>query len=52
MNTDPVRQATSQRSSVTGVQWTDDDAVNMIVKRSSALQDIAPWTTEKGEAET
>ena len=32
--------------------WTDDDAVNMIVKRSSALEDIAPWIAEKGQAET
>jgi hypothetical protein len=30
--------------------WTDDDAVNMIVKRSSALEDIAPWIAENGEA--
>jgi uncharacterized cupin superfamily protein len=32
--------------------WTDDDAVNMIVNRSSALEDIAPWTAENGEAKT
>jgi uncharacterized cupin superfamily protein len=32
--------------------WTDDDAVDLIVERSSALNDIAPWTTpEKGDSE-
>jgi uncharacterized cupin superfamily protein len=32
--------------------WTDDDAVDLIVERSSALDDIAPWTTpEKGDSE-
>jgi uncharacterized cupin superfamily protein len=31
--------------------WTDDGAVDLIVDRSSALDDIAPWTTGKGEAE-
>jgi uncharacterized cupin superfamily protein len=31
--------------------WTDDDAVDLLVARSSALDDIAPWTTGQGEAE-
>ena len=31
--------------------WTDDDAVDMIVKRSSAVDDIAPWTTGEGTAD-
>ena len=31
--------------------WTDDDAVDIIVKRSSAEEDIAPWTTATSEAE-
>jgi uncharacterized cupin superfamily protein len=31
--------------------WTDDDAVDIIVKRSSAEDDIAPWTTAASEAE-
>jgi uncharacterized cupin superfamily protein len=31
--------------------WTDDGAVDLIVERSSAVDDIAPWTTAKGEAE-
>ena len=30
--------------------WTTDDAVDIIVKRSSAVDDAAPWTA--GEAET
>ena len=30
--------------------WTDDDSVDMVVKRSSAEDDIAPWTTGEGEA--
>jgi hypothetical protein len=30
--------------------WSDDDAVDMIVKRSSAVDDIAPWTTGEAEA--
>jgi hypothetical protein len=29
---------------------TDDDAVDIVVKRSSALDDIAPWTIEEGTA--
>jgi uncharacterized cupin superfamily protein len=34
--------------------WTADDAVDMVVKRSSAVDDIAPWTTGevKADAET
>jgi uncharacterized cupin superfamily protein len=31
--------------------WTADDAVDMIVERSSALDDAAPWIAEKSEAE-
>ena len=31
--------------------WTEDDAVDMIVKRSSAVDDIAPWTTGEGTAD-
>jgi len=31
--------------------WTDDDAVDIIVERSSALDDAAPWITRVGEAE-
>ncbi len=31
--------------------WTDDDAVDIIVERSSALDDAAPWVTGKSEAE-
>ena len=31
--------------------WTDDDAVDMIVKRSSAVDDIAPWTNGVGSAD-
>ena len=30
--------------------WSDDDAVDMIVKRSSAVDDIAPWSTGEVEA--
>jgi uncharacterized cupin superfamily protein len=29
--------------------WTDDDAVDIVVKRSSAEEDIAPWTTATSE---
>jgi hypothetical protein len=25
--------------------WSDDDAVDLIVERSSAVDDLAPWTT-------
>jgi len=31
--------------------WTADDAVDMVVKRSSAVDDIAPWTTGEGKAD-
>jgi uncharacterized cupin superfamily protein len=31
--------------------WTADDSVDMIVDRSSALADIAPWVTGEGEVE-
>jgi len=31
--------------------WTDDDAVDIIVDRSSALDDAAPWVTGQSEAE-
>ena len=30
--------------------WTDDDAVDMVVKRSSAVDDMAPWTSEGGSS--
>ena len=29
--------------------WTDDDAVDLIVERSSAVDDAAPWTTAKSK---
>jgi len=29
--------------------WTADDAVDIVVKRSSAVDDAAPWTTGEGE---
>jgi uncharacterized cupin superfamily protein len=29
--------------------WTDDDAVDIVVERSSGLDDAAPWVTGKGE---
>jgi uncharacterized cupin superfamily protein len=34
--------------------WTDDDSVDLIVERSSAVDDVAPWTTgqAKADAET
>jgi hypothetical protein len=32
--------------------WTADDAVDMVVKRSSRLDDIAPWTSGGNEADT
>ena len=32
--------------------WTADDAVDIIVERSSALDDAAPWIAEKSEAES
>ena len=28
--------------------WTDDDAVDIVVKRSSAVDDFAPWTSGEG----
>jgi hypothetical protein len=31
--------------------WSDDDAVDLIVERSSAVEDIAPWTTGDGTAD-
>jgi uncharacterized cupin superfamily protein len=31
--------------------WTEDDAVDIIVERSSALDDAAPWVAGKSEAE-
>ena len=30
--------------------WTDDDAVDMVVKRSSAVDNIAPWTIGEGNS--
>jgi uncharacterized cupin superfamily protein len=32
--------------------WTDDGAVDLVVERSSAVDDTAPWTTGQGEVET
>jgi hypothetical protein len=32
--------------------WTDDDAVDIVVEQSSAVDDAAPWTTGKTEVET
>ena len=31
--------------------WTADDSVDMIVNRSNALADMAPWVTGEGEVE-
>ena len=31
--------------------WTDDDTVDMVVRRSSAVDDIAPWTSGQGTAD-
>jgi hypothetical protein len=31
--------------------WTADGSVDMIVDRSSALEDIAPWLAGEGEVE-
>jgi hypothetical protein len=31
--------------------WTADGAVDMVVEQSSALDEAAPWTTGKREAE-
>ena len=30
--------------------WTADDAIDLVVDRSNALADIAPWTTEGGNS--
>jgi len=30
--------------------WTDDDAVDIIVERSSAVDETAPWTAGEGKA--
>ena len=32
--------------------WTEDDAVDMIVERSSAVDDVAPWIAERNEVES
>ena len=32
--------------------WTADGAVDIVVERSNAADDAAPWTTGKSEAET
>ena len=32
--------------------WTADDAVDMVVKRSSKVDDIAPWIADRNETET
>jgi uncharacterized cupin superfamily protein len=32
--------------------WTDDGAVDLVVERSSAVDDTAPWTTGQGEVAT
>ena len=32
--------------------WTEDGAVDIVVRRSSALDEEAPWTTGEAEAET
>jgi uncharacterized cupin superfamily protein len=32
--------------------WSNDDSVDLVVKRSSALDDVAPWTAGEGEAAT
>jgi uncharacterized cupin superfamily protein len=31
--------------------WSADDAVDIVVERSSAVDDAAPWTTGAGEAD-
>ncbi|HTS72306.1 MAG TPA: cupin domain-containing protein [Gaiellaceae bacterium] len=31
--------------------WSEDEAVDLVVKRSSAEDDLAPWTTGEGEAD-
>ena len=32
--------------------WTDDGAVDLVVERTSAVDDTAPWSTGQGEVET
>jgi hypothetical protein len=32
--------------------WTDDEAVDLVVKRSSAEDDAAPWTAGEGSTGT
>ena len=32
--------------------WSNDDSVDLVVKRSSALDAVAPWTAGEGEAAT
>jgi hypothetical protein len=32
--------------------WTEDETVDMVVKRSSREDDIAPWTSRQDGAET
>jgi uncharacterized cupin superfamily protein len=32
--------------------WTDDDSVDIVVERSSAVDDVAPWTADEAEIET
>ena len=31
--------------------WTADDAVDLIVRRSSAVDDVAPWTAGESKAD-
>jgi len=31
--------------------WTDDEAVDIVVKRTSAEDDIAPWVAERDAKE-
>jgi hypothetical protein len=32
--------------------WSNDDSVDLVVKRSSALDDVAPWTAGEGGTAT
>jgi hypothetical protein len=32
--------------------WTADDAVDMVVKRSSKVDDIAPWIPDQNETKS
>jgi hypothetical protein len=32
--------------------WTDDGAVDLVVERTSAVDDTAPWSTGQREVET